>query len=292
MKYAIIGAGKMGKWFTEFFLQEGENVVVSDKDEKKLAKIKKDLKVETAHNMEAVKGADRILLCVPMENMEDVVKEIHLQVQSHQIVMDICSEKKTSVKIMHQYIRKGLVLGTHPVFGPGVKSIANQNFILTPSGMKEKRFAKEFKSWLEKRNACVSIMSPRRHDEVMSVVLGFPHFLGLAVCQTFLDCSDLHKIEKIAGPSCKMLLTFAKAVLSEETRFYTSLQMNLPETTKIVNLFLEKSTEWLSLIKHKDAESLARKMDLLKTRLAKIDTDYDSAYAAMHKTLEISAHKS
>lgn len=288
MTLAIIGTGKIGRWFAEFFLKEGESVIVSDKDEKTLAIVGKELEVETADNTEAVRRADRVLICVPMEELEDVVKEIRSFVRPDQVVMDVCSIKIVPVEVMHKYIKKGTVLGTHPVFGPGVKSIVNQNFILTPIKRKEEQFAREFRVWLERRQAKVSIMSPRRHDELMSVVLGLPHFIGLAVCETLLDCTDFLEMEKVAGPSYKMLLMFAKAVVSEQTRFYTSLQMNLPEASRIESLFLEKSREWLSLTRQKDTKSFARKMDFLKTRLGRLDSDYTAAYEAMHKLLEIS----
>ena len=36
MKIAIIGAGKMGRWFTRFFLEEGDSVVVSSRGKEKL----------------------------------------------------------------------------------------------------------------------------------------------------------------------------------------------------------------------------------------------------------------
>ena len=77
MKIAVIGAGKMGRWFAKFFLEQGISVVVSDKDKDKLLKIAKELKVKTASNVDAVRSADKILICVPIETFEDVIAEIH-----------------------------------------------------------------------------------------------------------------------------------------------------------------------------------------------------------------------
>ena len=157
MKTAIIGAGKMGRWFTRFFSKEGDSVVVSSRSKEKLLKIRDEFGVGIADNVKAVRNADRILVCVPIENFEAVVKEIHSHIRPDQVVMDICSIKENPVKIMHEYIKTGITLGTHPVFGPGVKSIENQNFVLTPVNDQEKRFAKDFKSWLRKdKQTCLS----------------------------------------------------------------------------------------------------------------------------------------
>ncbi len=285
MKTAIIGAGKMGRWFTRFFLEEGDSVVVSSRSKEKLLKIRDDFGVEITDNVNAVKNADRVLICVPLENVEMVVKEIRSHVRSDQVVMDICSIKEGPVKTMHEYIKTGITLGTHPVFGPGAKSIENQNFVLTPINDEEKQFAENFKHWLEKKKANVYIMSPREHDEIMSVVLGFPHFIGLVICDTLLDHSKFLETEKVSGASYKMLLTLAEAIASEETGFYTSLQMNLPEIEKIEELFLEKTEEWLDIVKRKDIASFARKMALVKKRLRKVNPNYERAYEVMHKLL-------
>jgi len=286
MKVAIIGAGKMGRWFTKFFLEEGDSVIVSSRSKEKLLKIRDEFGVEIASNINAVEKAERVLICVPIENFEAVIKEIHSYVRPNQVVMDICSIKEIPVKIMHKYLKTGVTLGTHPVFGPGVKSIEKQNFVLTPVGNKEKRFAREFKSWLEQRRANVFIMSPRKHDELMSVVLGLPHFLGLIVCDTLLNYPNFLETKKVAGASYKMLLTLAEAVASEETEFYTSLQMNLPEIEKIEGLFLEKSEEWLNMVRRKDRSAFVSKMELIKRKLRKVNPDYARSYEVMHRLLD------
>ena len=285
MKTAIIGAGKMGRWFTRFFLEEGDSVIVSSRSKEKLLKIRDEFGVEIADNVNAVKKADRILICVPIENFEAVVKEIHSHIRQDQVVMDICSIKEGPVKIMHENIKIGVTLGTHPVFGPGVKSIKNQNFVLTPVNNKEKRFAKEFESWLEKKRANAFIMSPKKHDELMSVVLGFPHFLGLVVCDTLLNCPNFLETKKVAGASYKMLLMLAEAVASEETEFYASLQMNLPEIEKIEGLFSEKYEEWFSIVSRKDRSAFGDRMNLVKRKLREVNPDYVKSYEVVHRLL-------
>ena len=285
MKVAIIGAGKMGRWFTRFFLEEGDSVIVSSRSKEKLLKIRDEFGVEIADNVNAVEKADRVLICVPIENFEAVAKEIQPHIRPDQVVMDICSIKEFPVKIMHEYVKTGITLGTHPVFGPGAKSIENQNFVLTPVNDEEKRFAREFKSWLEERRANVFIMSPRKHDELMSVVLGLPHFLGLVVCDTLMNYPNFLQTKKVAGASYKMLLTLAEAVASEETEFYTSLQMDLPEIEKIEGLFLEKTEEWINMVRRKNGSAFISKMELVKTKLKEVNPDYARSYEVMHRLL-------
>ncbi|UCH70969.1 MAG: prephenate dehydrogenase/arogenate dehydrogenase family protein [Candidatus Bathyarchaeota archaeon] len=271
MKVAIIGGtGKMGRWFAKFFLDEGMQVIVSGRSKKKLLRIRDELGVEIADNVKAVKGADRVLISVPIENFEEVVKEIHLHVGSDQVVMDICSVKEFPVRVMHEYIKNGTTLGTHPMFGPRADKIQNQNFILTPTDSKERKFADDFKSWLEEKQVNVSIMSPKKHDELMSAVLGLPHFIGIVVYDTLLNCVDLVETKRVAGTSYKLLLTLAETVASQNPEFCASLQTNLPKIESVEGLFCEKAREWLDAVRQKDRAALADKMRFVEAKLEKI----------------------
>ena len=287
MKVAIIGGGKMGRWFTKFFIEEGYSVTVSSRTREKLLALKDEFAVEIAEgNIEAIKGANRVLLCVPLEDLEVVLEEISPHIRSKQIVMDICSIKEIPVNLLHKYVKKGIVLGIHPVFGPGAKSIKGQNIVLTPINDKEMKYAMKFGTWLEKKGAKVVITSPKDHDELMSIVLGFPHFLGLVVGETLLNYSSFMEAKEVAGASYKLLLTLVEAVASEETSFYSNLQMSLPEVEKIESLFLEKVEEWLELVRRKDCSGFSGRMEQVKKRLKDLDPYYEQYYEAMYRLLD------
>lgn len=287
MKVALIGAGKMGKWFAKFFLEQGVDVVVSDKDKDKLLEVKKKMGVETADTISAVKSADRVLICVPIENFESAVAEITPHIRPNEAVMDICSVKEYPVNIMHKYIKNSAVLGTHPMFGPGVKSIKNQNFILTPTNDEERRFAEDFGNWLKEKGAKVFMMSPREHDELMSIVLGLPYFLSLVVCDVLTSHKYFPESRKVSGASYKLLLTLVEAIASEEAEFSTSLQMSLPEIDKNAEFLLKKAAEWLELIKKKDRSVFVSKVRFIKNELAKVNPHYSKSYEAMYEVLEV-----
>jgi prephenate dehydrogenase len=286
MRIAVLGAGKMGVWFAKFFLAEGYSVVVADRKKEKLSKLKKELPVETADFAEAVENADRVLICVSISAFEETVKKISPAVRNGQIVMDICSIKDFPVKTMHQHLKGGLVLGIHPVFGPGSKTIENKTFVLTPTTREEEAFAADFKKWLETKKARVFMMSPQKHDELMSVVLGLPHFIGLVACGTLLEQADYPETKDVAGTTYRMLFTLAEVAALENPELFASLQLSLPELEKLENSFIEKATEWLNLIKQKDRAAIASRMERLKAKLMKASGDYERSYEIMYKMLE------
>jgi prephenate dehydrogenase len=286
MKIAVIGAGKMGVWFADFFQSKGYDVILADRKKEKLLK-QKDLLVDLTTNFqEAVWEADQILLCVSINAMEDVVKAISPAIHEGQVVMDICSIKETPVKTMHQYLKSATVLGTHPVFGPGSNGVKHKSYILTPTNVKEQEFAEQFKSWLEKEDAHVFIMTPKKHDELMSVVLGLPHFLGLVACETLLEQKNLPETKKVAGTTYRMLFTLAEATALETPELYASVQTSLSELEKIEDTFMAKAQELLTLIKNKDTKAIVERMDQLKKKLKETDSDFADSYETMYKMLE------
>lgn len=287
MKVAVIGAGKMGRWFTKCFQYQGFSVVVSSRTKSKAEALKSEFGVQVASsNVDALEGANWILLCVSLESFDAVLKEIGPHVQPDQVVMDIGSIKEIPVNLLHKHVKQGVTLGTHPVFGPGAKSLQGQNFVLTPIEDKEKQFSDEFKDWLEKRGATISVLSPKQHDMLMSLVLGFPHFVGLVAGDTLVNTSGFVDAKTVGGASYKMLLTLAEAVSSEEPKFYSNLHMSLPEMEKIEGLFLERVEEWLNLVKNKNCEGFQAKMEQLKRRLKELDPDYERAYKDMYSLLD------
>jgi len=286
MKIAVLGAGKMGVWFTKFFQSKGYTVLLVDRKKEKLAKLK-DLNAELTTNFtQAVQTSDQVLICVSINAFEEVVKAISPDVSERQVIMDICSIKETPVNIMHQYIKGATVLGTHPVFGPGSNGVKHKAYILTPTNAKEKAFADQFKKWLEQEEAHVFIMTPQKHDQLMSVVLGLPHFLGLVACETLLEQKNLAETKKVAGTTYRMLFTLAEATALETPDTYASLQTNLPDLGKIEGLFMAKAQEWLDLIKKKDANAMVERMEQLKKKLKKTDYDFAESYKTMYKMLE------
>lgn len=283
---AILGAGKMGVWFAKFCKEYGEKVILADRNQEKLAKIGNELGVETSDFISAIKDADIIMICVSVSSFEEIVKIIGPNVRQGQVVIDICSIKNYPVKVMHENIRNGLVLGTHPVFGPGSKSAKHKTFILTPTNTKEGEFAEKYKTWLEKVEAHVFVMSPKKHDKLMSIVLGLPHFLGLVACDTLLEQPDFLETKKVAGTTYRMLFTLAEATALETPDLYANLQTKLPELQKIEDQFIAKAQEWLDLIKKKDASAIVNKMEQLKLKLKKTDSDFAKSYEVMYKMLE------
>lgn len=288
MRIAIIGgSGKMGRWFADFLSKDGKDVVITGRNKAKLSEAKKQLGIEATTSLSsAVKGADAVLLSVPIDSFEAVVKQLKPLLKPEQIVIDITSIKTSPVAAMQKYLGDCSILGAHPVFGPGARGIKNQNIVLTPTNEKESALAEKVRQYLEERGGKVTLMTPREHDEMIAIILGLSHFIAIVAADTLLNFKRLKEMAAIAGPTYKMLLTLAESVLTEDPELYASLQMNLPRMPEIEGLFLKNSKAWAAIVKNKDRQEFVQKMNSLKERMGRSDPNFGSAYQAMYKLLE------
>ncbi|MFC1847228.1 prephenate dehydrogenase [Chloroflexota bacterium] len=288
MRVAIIGgSGKMGQWFANFLLKDGKEVIITGRDEKKLLEAKQQLGVEATTSLPtAIKNADVVLLSVPIDNFEEVVKQIQPHLHSSQIIIDITSIKVLPVEAMHKHIKTGLVLGAHPVFGPGARDIRNQNFVLTPTNEQETALAQKIEQYLAARGAIITLMPPHEHDEMMAVILGLSHFIAIVSADTLMSFDRLRQMKTISGSTYKLLRTLTESVISEDPTFYASLQMNLPKLVEIEDRFQSNTKAWADMVKNKGRQEFIDKMSALKDRMEKGDPDFGRAYENMYKFLE------
>jgi len=287
MKIAIIGgSGKMGRWFASFLLKDGHEVIITGRNQSKLLEAKQQLGVEVASNEEAVKQADAVLPSVPIDGFQAVVEQLTPYTHSGQVIVDITSIKVFPVGVMHKHIKAGVVLGAHPMFGPGARSIDGQNFVLTPTNDKETALAEKIKKYLDARHARATIMTPNEHDEMMAVILGLSHFIAIVSADTLVSLDRLKQMEAIGGSTYKVLLTLAGSAIAEDPEFYAALQMNLPNMREIERLFQTSAKAWGDLVKDKNRQEFINRMNALKDRLEKDYPNFRKAYKNMYKLVE------
>ena len=288
MRVAIIGGyGKMGRWIADFLLKDGKDVVLYGRNEEKLLVAGHELGVDTETNLsQAVNDAELIIVSVPIDSFTDVIKQLKPCLTSGQIVMDVTSVKVIPVKIMHEYLDKVTILGTHPVFGPGARSARNQNFILTPINNAEQEIANRVRDNLAEKGGLVTMMTPEEHDHLMAVVLGLSHFIAIASADVLLGFEQLQKMKAIGGPTYRVLLTLAESVITEDPELYASIQMNLPGLPEMEALFKQTAATWADIVKSGNRQQFIDKMNLLKEKLPQTDPDFGRSYQDMYKILD------
>jgi prephenate dehydrogenase len=276
----------MGQWFARLLSETGKRVLVTGRSEERLQEVRQKLDVEVTTDISQVKDADVIIISVPLDAFESVVKQIAPHTNPGQIVIDITSLKIQPVDIMHRYITSAVTLGMHPVFGPGAKGPDKQNFVLTPTSEREVALAEKVKGHLEARGARVTLMTPREHDEMMTVILGLAHFIAIVTADTLLSQDRFQKMKEIGGTTYKVLYTLVESVISEDPELYASLQMGFPNISELEEQFLNNASTWADLVRNRDRHAFADRMSALKRTLEKTDPHFEKAYENLYKITE------
>src|SRR5688572_20128739 len=112
----IGGHGRMGTLVARMFGDLGHQVIVAD--------------VDTALSAgDAASVADVVVISVPIDVTEDVIRAVGPRVRDDALLMDVTSIKEAPVTAMLASTRASVV-GTHPMFGPGVHTLQNQRIVL------------------------------------------------------------------------------------------------------------------------------------------------------------------
>jgi prephenate dehydrogenase len=271
MKIAVIGGGgKMGQWLCHYLLTEEFDIIIYDNDKDKLKEAGRWHGIEIARSSrEAVGKADIIIISVPIGNFEKVVKEIGPAIQPEQIVIDVTSVKTAPVKVMHKHIKAGLILGAHPLFGPGVTSLKDQNFALTPTNAKEKALAAKVEKYLKARGANVKLMTPEAHDRMMAVVQGLSHFVAIVSADALAGLGDLDEMKDVSTTTFRIFLNYIESVIGDDAPLYAAIQMEHPEMADIYQALGQSIEKWADVVKRKDTQGFVERMNELKRYIGK-----------------------
>ena len=215
----IGGTGGIGKWFADLFQKEGFNVHVSGRKT----------------GMRVVEMAGRcaiVIVSVPISATEAVIREVGPHLPPASLFMDLTSLKSTPVKAMLES-SPCEVIGLHPLFGPDVASLSDQNVVVCPAR------GRKWLPWLQDLlSACGALLietSPEKHDEIMAVVQGLTHLntmtMGLVLRETGLS-SDV--LDSFSTPIFRAKLAFIEKVFQKNPRLYAEILTSNPHMSKIL----------------------------------------------------------
>lgn len=224
------GAGAMGGWFVDFFDERGHSVGVSDPD------------ADGSVPLERADGFDAVVVAVPIDVTVDVIEEVVDRMTSG-LLMDVTSVKREPVDAMREAAEDVEVLGTHPMFGPSVRSMRGQTVIVVEE--RPGPLAEEVVDEFEDAGANVQRASPEEHDEMMAVVQGLTHFsyvsIGRALQRLEFDVGDSRRF---MSPVYSIMLDFVGRILDQNPHLYADIQMHQP--VEEVHDALVESAESLS----------------------------------------------
>ena len=154
----------------------------------------------------AAKGADLVILCVPVGAMVKAAGAIARSLRSGAIVSDVGSSKRTIAAALEEFLPGDAVLiPAHPVAGTehsgpdaGFAHLFHQRWcILTPSPDAPADKVKALVHFWEALGAMVETMDAGHHDRVLAVTSHIPHLIAYTIVGTASDLEEVTRSEVI-----------------------------------------------------------------------------------------------
>lgn len=242
MKILILGAGKMGTFFTDALCLKHE-VAIFDTDPKRLRFVFNTMrfsKVEEIVDFEPELVINATTLKFTISAFEMVLPYIPKSC----IISDIASVK---TGLPEFYEKTGMrFVSTHPMFGPTFASLSDlsrQNAILiSESDHMGKVFFKDFYGSLQLN---IFEYSFKEHDETVAYSLSIPFASTLVF-------ASIMKHQDAPGTTFKKHMDIARGLLSEDDYLLTEILFN-PFTPEQVEKIRERLAYLLEIIKKKDS---------------------------------------
>ena len=236
-------------------LQSGE------KGEKR--KLPGKLEVPFASDLEAaIPESDIVIVSVPINVTEETIAEIAPKMKAGSLLMDFTSIKVKPVEAMRKFAPSDVeILGTHPMFGPTIRTIRGQTVILVPVKGRSEKWFPVIRELFEESGAHVEITTAAEHDMLVSVVQGLTHFAYISIGTTIdrLDF-DVKKSRKFVSPVYDIMLDFVGRILGQNPYLYALIQMENPGVLEVHKAFIRECEELSSLVRAHDEEGFVRKM--------------------------------
>jgi prephenate dehydrogenase len=238
----IGGQGRMGKLFADFFREHGVKVLVAD------------LKTKLS-NAELAQKSDITIVSVPIDQTLKVIEELIPHMPKTSALMDFTSIKVEPVKAMLK--AKCEVLGLHPMFGNS-NPIPNQTVILTPT-RKTGPWGKWLEQFLINHDVKIHKMTPKAHDEMMTVAQGLIHFADIAFVDGLRRTKMApNKITPFTGKASELKVILAARLINQDPNLYGNIQIQNPRNLKVLKSYQKSIDELIKIIEKKDLKKFTK----------------------------------
>lgn len=227
----IIGFGSFGQFMTKH-LKPYFNISVFNRGDKSAAA--KEYGVPYV-SLEVVASLENVIVCVPVQFMEEMLIKIAPLVKKGARVIDVSSVKVKPVELMKKYLPEHCeIIATHPLFGPqsGKNGIQGLNMVLCPG---RKNTTLQLERFLrDTLGLKVLIRTPEVHDIQMAYVQALTHFVGRAC--NIMDIPDVEQ----KTPAYQYLLDIKRNLGGDSYDLFLTIEQENPYAKGVRENFLSE----------------------------------------------------
>jgi len=244
---------------------------------------------------EAVKGADLVILSVPVGACRALAAEIAPHLRQGAIVTDVGSVKAAVVRDIAPHVPKGVhFVPGHPIAGTEqsgpeagfAELFDNRWTILTPEPGTDKAAVEKLKAFWMALGAKVEIMTPEHHDMVLAVTSHLPHLIAYNIVNTAEHLERVTDSEVIKF-SAGGFRDFTRIAASDPTMWRDVFLNNKDAVLEMLGRFSEDLTALQRAIRFGDGDTLFRLFtEARRVRRGIIEAGQDTAapdFGRQHK---------
>ncbi len=247
---AIVGGrGKMGRRLGEAFAARGHRIAV----------------IEQGDPLDAARAADVVMVAVPMTDAAEVVRALAPLVREDALLCDINSLKGEVCGALAQ--ARGEALGTHPMFGPTVRSLRRQKVVLCD--VKPGPMAAWLEAELGRMGAEVIHTTPEQHDAMMAVVQVLTHFGIMAMGRALSESGHpLAASLPFTSPIYRLELAMVGRLFSQRPELYREILMRNPHGAPLRQVFLREAEALHRILDAGDDAAFAERFEATRDYFA------------------------
>ena len=217
----IGGAGRMGRWFTEFLATQGWAVGVADP-----AGPVPGLPWHADWH-EPARTAELIIVAAPLAATAAILEQL-VELRPPGLVVEIGSIKAPVAASLAALRDAGVAVASiHPMFGPDVRLLAGRHVILVDIGAPEAQATA--RALFEQTSAGLAEMSLEQHDRLVAWVLGLSHATNIAFFTALAQSGrDIAELAAFASTTFGAQLRVASRVAQENPELYFEIQSTNP----------------------------------------------------------------
>ncbi|WP_298257763.1 prephenate/arogenate dehydrogenase family protein [Bradyrhizobium sp.] len=304
-RIALIGFGLIGGSIARAARQQGlaKEIVTTARSAKTRERVMElgvvDRVVET--NVEAVQGADLVILCIPVGACGPVAAEIADHLKPGVIISDVGSVKASVVKDMAPHLPVSAhFVPAHPVAGTEnsgpdsgfAELFINRWCILTPPEGTDAKATEKLRAFWTALGAKVEVMTPEHHDLVLAITSHLPHLIAYTIVGTADELAQVTSSEVIKF-SAGGFRDFTRIAASDPTMWRDVFLANKDAVLEMLGTFNEDLSKLTRAIRRGDGEALFEHFTRTRAiRRGIVETGQDSAAADFGRPHEQLAKKS
>ena len=221
-----------------------------------------DRVVET--NIEAVKDADLVILCIPVGACGPVAEDIAPHLMPGAIISDVGSVKGMVLRDMAAHLPKSVhFIPAHPVAGTEhsgpdsgfAELFINRWCILTPPPDADPAAVEKLATFWRALGANVETMAADHHDLVLAVTSHLPHLIAYTIVGTADELEDVTQAEVLKF-SAGGFRDFTRIAASDPTMWRDVFLANKDAVLEMLGAFQEDLSKLTRAIRRGDGEAL------------------------------------